>query len=226
MNTTVRRVNPAIASDADSRPARYRALHWAAVASLVFGGLSVVTLLGSWWWLLVPAVAVIFAWLALRQIAKTPEEYTGDKLAWIGVWLAAGFAMAGTVYLTLVKGGGVPHGYRRIDYAELEIDPREPTEIVPPRVKEELDGKKIFIEGYMVPGQQQMGLTRFILCRTSDQCRFIVPTPQRRELIRIQCAGDMAVDYTDRQVGIGGRLHADPNDPHGMPYLIEADYFR
>jgi hypothetical protein len=217
-------VPPPIASDADSRPARYRAVHWEAVTSLVLAALSPIVVL-HWVFTAVPGTAILLGWLALRKIDRAPEEYTGQRMAWIGIRAAAVVLILGVVWL-VIRGNPVPPGYRRVDYSELAIDPKAPQEIIPPRVKEELEGKNIYIEGYMVPGRQHLALTRFVLCRTSDQCRFKVPTPEKRELIRIECTGDMTVDYSDRLVGVGGRLRTDPNEPHGMPYLIEADYFR
>jgi hypothetical protein len=33
-------------------------------------------------------------------------------------------------------------------------------------------------------------------------------------------------DYTIDLVRIGGRLRVDPDDPHRLPYTMEADYIR
>src|SRR5690242_20614145 len=64
----------------------YRALSTAAVASLVLGVLSILTLL-DWWLGLIPFAGVILGIVALRKIRKQPEEYTGRGVAVVGIIL-------------------------------------------------------------------------------------------------------------------------------------------
>src|SRR3990172_7925621 len=78
----------------------YRTLSAAAVASFALGLLSSLSF-APWralW--VVPPLALLFGWLALRKIRKAPEEWTGKRLAQAGMVMAAlfGISAAGTGY--------------------------------------------------------------------------------------------------------------------------------
>jgi Domain of unknown function (DUF4190) len=148
----------------------YRALSTAAVASLVLGLLSVLALL-DWWLALIPFAGVVLGIVALRKIRSQPQEYTGRAAAIIGIFLATLFCLGGFGRLSYIRATEVPAGYERVDYSLLQPQPDDPPNSIPPEAKA-LDGKKIFIKGYVYPGLRKDGITQFLLVRDQGTCCF------------------------------------------------------
>jgi hypothetical protein len=217
-------VDSSLGPVADNRAARYRAVSRPAVASLVAGGLSLLVAL-HWCFLLLPLLAFYLGRRALKEIARTPEEFTGENLAWIGIGLATVFTLLGGGWLLSARAREVPFGYQKVDYAELQPDPAAGDQVVPATASD-LNDKKVFIKGYIVPGRQQVGLRRFRLCPTNGVCTFCIPNPKPTEIIQVTLSGDLTTDYTTQLIGIGGRFHVDPDDPHHLPYSMDADCVR
>jgi hypothetical protein len=199
----------------DTPPARSRAVHRAAVASLVLGVLSAATFLG-WWFGVVPLLAIAAGWWALRKIQRTPEELTGENLAWTALLLTP----AGYGWLWLVGANEVPAGYQQVRYQDLQPDLGQ-SEVVPETARQ-LDGKKIYLKGYMMPPRQLSRLKTFELCPDNGVCSYHTPNPTPTEVIRVTLTGDLMTEYTTTLVGVGGRLHVDEKKLY--PYSMDADY--
>ena len=88
-----------------------------------------------------------------------------------GIVLAVIFWGVGAGRQFYIYATEVPEGYERISYADLQPQPDEPPDRVPPDAKA-LDGKKVFIKGYVYPGQRQYGITQFLLVRDQGSCCF------------------------------------------------------
>jgi len=177
-------------------------------------------------WLLavLPLAAIYFGRKALGQIDRLPEEYTGRRLAQVGIGLGAGLGILFGGWL-IFFGSEVPHGYQVLDYSDLEPNPENKTEMVPPKALELSDKKtKVYVRGYMLPGRQQLRLKEFSICRTSDQCSFAQKTNRPVDLIHIELTGDRTINYTTHQIGLGGIFHVDLAPLHGTPYSVQADY--
>ncbi len=179
----------------------------------------------GWLAALLPLAAIYFGRKALRQIQRLPEEYTGRRLAKIGIGLGAGLGIALSGWL-IFGASEVPHGYKLLDWADLEPDPNNKHELVPSAALELGDPNKktkVYVRGYIVPGRRQTRLTEFSICRTSDQCRFALKQGYRpTDLIHIVLTGDRTINYTTYQIGVGGFFLADKDAP--TPYSIQADY--
>ena len=210
---------------APTAPGRYRAVSLWAVLSAICGAASAAIILLSWPALVLPLAAVYFGWLALQQIQRLPEEYTGRGLAQAGMGLGAGLGILLTGWL-IFGNSEVPHGYKELkDYSVLEPDPNNKTEVVPPSALELSDKKtKVYVRGYIVPGRRQVGLTEFSICRTSDQCRFVNKTNRPTDMIRVELTGDRTLNYTTHQIGVGGTFQVDIEPGKSTPYTIKADY--
>ena len=185
----------------------YRALSTAAVASLVLGVLSILTLL-DWWLGLIPFAGVILGIVALRNIRKQPEEYTGRGVAVVGIILAALFWIGGFGRLGYLHATEVPPGYERIDYSLLQPGPDDPPISIPPEAKE-LDGKKIFIKGYVYPGMKKEGITEFLLVRDNGTCCF-GGNPKITDRIQVSLADTKGVTYSQGLFKIAGTFHITP----------------
>lgn len=185
----------------------YRALSTAAVASLVLGVLSVLALL-DWWLALIPFAGVILGIVALRNIRKQPEEYTGRKVAILGIVLATLFWIGGFGRLGYLRATEVPPGYERIDYSLLQPGPDDSPISIPPEAKE-LDGKKIFIKGYVYPGLKKEGITEFLLVRDNGTCCF-GGNPKITDRIQVSLADTNGVTYSQGLFKVAGTFHVTP----------------
>jgi hypothetical protein len=203
---------------------RYRAMNPLAVASTIVAVLSIVTAM-HWLLFVVPLTGIALGWVALRQIRKAPEEWTGLRLAQVGLGLSA--AMWAGCYLILFceRAGEVPPGYTRVSYDDLQPDPSKPTELIPQTAVDLQDGK-IFVQGYMQSRRQMTGIKEFILCPASGDCPFCNQSPKRTEMIRVILMGDKEATYNKHLISVAGRFRIDLNDPSGVPYAIEADYMQ
>ncbi|MBN2474966.1 MAG: DUF4190 domain-containing protein [Pirellulales bacterium] len=203
------------------RSGRYQAVHPLAVASVVLGALTVVLPLH---WILgfIPLAGVALAWLALRQIANLPEEFTGKGVAWTGLALSVGLAMAGYGWMLFRTVQEVPYGYELVTYEMLQPGPGERV----PVAAFELQDKKIFIRGYMMPTRQQTRLKQFVLCPAIPGCPWCTPDPKPTEMLYVTLAGDMETQYTEHLRRLGGKFTVDPTAPGGLPYQIDVDYLR
>ena len=129
----------------------YRALNSAAVLSLVLGVLSALAML-DWWLAVLPAAGSLLGIHARRKIARHPEEFTGKGLATAGLLLSVVFFIAGWSRLGYVHATEVPDGHLRISYEELQPDEKVLGQQIPPSAME-LNGKRVFIKGYVFPGE-------------------------------------------------------------------------
>jgi hypothetical protein len=205
---------------------RYRAVHWAAAASLALGGLSLLVWVGEngfVWLFLLPLAAVLLGWQALARIARTREEYTGSRLAWTGIVLAVVFSLSGVIRLLVVRASEVPAGYQRVEYQELEPDPKDPQQRIPESVLK-MEGKRVFMKGFMIPGRQQVRLKRFLICPTNGECTFHPPNPRPWQILKVQLTGDLTANYTRDPIALGGLFHVD--EQGRLPYSMEADFLR
>jgi len=206
----------------------YRSLSGIAVASVVFGLLSAVTFL-DWSLALVPVIGIALGWIALRRIRRNPEESVGRNWALTGMALCAAFWIGGYVRLTYAYFNQTPAGYVLLSFKDLQ-PPADRPDLRFTETAEMLDKRKVFVWGWMTPGRQKSGIREFLLINDPGTCTFCAPQPRPTELIRVKLADHQSIEYTTRQIGIGGEftLHSDPNDQAmgGLVYQIEADCFR
>jgi len=201
---------------------RYRAMSRAAVWSVVLGIVSVLTFL-NWGVALIPLAGILLAASAKKRIRKAPEELTGMGLAQAGMWLSIVFWVIGYGWLISARAARVPDGYDEISYEMLQPDPNVKNQFIPTKAFE-LQGKKVFVEGFMLPGRSPSRLKRFILCPRIANCSFCTVDPKPTQMILIALQGDLVTDYTDQLVGLGGTFEVDPNPIDGLPYRMKVDY--
>ncbi len=206
----------------------YRALSGLAVASVIFGCLSALTFL-DWSMAIVPVIGIVLGWVALRRIRRNPEESLGERWALAGITLCAVFWVGGYGWLTNAYFHQTPPGYQLISSKILQPDPNRPDL----RVSEDaemLDKRQVFVWGWMYPGRQRTGIKEFLLVDDPGTCNFCAPQPRPTQLIRVKLMNNLKVEYTTRQVGVGGEftVHSDPTDAAsgGLVYQIEADCLR
>lgn len=194
--------------DDDYNPAdAYRTLSTAAVASFVLGVLSILALL-DWWLALIPIAGVTLGIMALRNIRKQPQEYTGRGVAIAGITLGILFCLGGFGRLTYNYATEVPDGYERVDYSLLQPQPDDPPVSIPPEAKA-LDGKKIFIKGYVYPGMKKEGIMQFLLVRDNGTCCF-GGNPKITDRIQVSLSEGKGITYSQGLFKIAGTFHITP----------------
>jgi hypothetical protein len=223
----------------DEETLQYRALQTGALIGLVLGVASVfvvITAVNSFGGALlvapIPLIGIVMSLRALAAIRRHPDQYTGAPLAKIGLALSLLFLVFGVGYGGYIYATEVPDGYQRISFGEMKPDELQERGgvIVPPEIAE-LEGKKIFIKGYMRPDSVtvQRGIDRFLLVRDNNQCCFgDMSKVKYYDQILVALVGDKRVDYSQGVYRIGGTLHIEPEyAAPGSPkpvFSLKADY--
>lgn len=205
---------------------RYRSVSAWAVGSLICGVLSALTAFG-WVLALIPMLGIFLGLGALHRIDRAPDELTGVRVAKAGMVLSAVFWVLGYGCLTYLFFADTPPGYHRITYALLQPDPADKTHQPPPAARE-LEGKRVFVKGYMTPGRQNTGFSEFILVPVDNTCTYCMPNPKETELIQVKLIHGEKGRFTNRLIGVGGEFHIRSKDDEekGLLYQIRADYLR
>jgi hypothetical protein len=204
----------------------YRALSSAAVVSVLAGVASLTTML-DWVLGLVPAIGILMGLRALWQIRRSPEELTGSKVAAAGIALCALFWAAGWGWLAYDYYTEVPPGHQRISYAELQADAATGAAI--PDSAKQLDGKQIFIKGYVYPGPQKSGINHFILVRDNGTCCFGGPAPKLNDMIEVKLSEPLSIEYSARVFKLAGTFHVNTSDLDSVGkvlYQLDAHHVR
>lgn len=180
--------------------------------------------------IVLPIIGLILFFFALRSFRRYPREMVGRKLMWIGG--AANFILlvSSVGWHTYCYNTEVPPNYERILYSFLKPEKGSKT---PWSLRaEDLDGKRVFIKGYVRPGLKKKGLKDFILVGDWGECCF-GGNPKINEIITVSFTNDLRIDYSLWQRHIGGvfRLHKDykrtsEKDVPRAIYSIEADYLK
>lgn len=183
----------------------YRALSAAAVSAFALGLLSPLAFLDPWLGL-VPVAALMLGFVALRQIGKRPEEFTGKKLAVVGIASALAFLISGGVYQSYVYSNELPGpDFVRASYAQLQPYEGDPPLKLPPEALD-LNGKNILIKGYVFPGQRQSGITQFLLVRDQGDCCF-GGNPKITDRILVSLKDPKGFDFSGKLFKVAGEFH-------------------
>lgn len=149
----------------------YRAISHGAIWSIVFfvvGLLGLVPLFAPILILAVPGI--IFAAVALRSILRYPEEFSGKGLAMFGLVACSLLFLGGVGQHTYIYLTEVPEGYERVQFYKLQAETNaddQPTEIALA-----IDGKPVFLKGYIHPSSGSGMLRQFILVPDLGTCCF------------------------------------------------------
>jgi|SRR4051812_26964733 hypothetical protein len=208
-----------IKSDDDAL--QYRALHTGALIGLVLGLLSVFVLITATNSLVgclmvapIPVIGIIVSLRALGTIRKHPDQYAGRTLGQLGLLFSILFLVTGVGYGAYVYVTEVPDGYERISFGTMKPDELQERSglVVPPEVQA-LEGKQVFIKGFIRPDSITVphGIDRFLLVRDNNQCCFGDLTKIKYyDQILVSMVGNHRLDYTQGVVRIGGTLHVEP----------------
>jgi hypothetical protein len=206
---------------------QYRVISSLAVVSFVVGLLSALALF-DWMLGFIPMIGIGCGALALLRIRSRPEELTGEAVALVGtllstLFLTVAWGWFGYEYLT-----EVPPDAMRISYSQLQPLESSPTE-VPPASAKVLDGKRVFIAGYVYPTSQRTGLQHFVLCRDNGTCCF-GGKPKLTDMIEVTLRPPLKLDYSTRLHKLSGVFRVQTvqssDDLGSVLYQLEADYLK
>ena len=215
--------------DKQQESSEYRSVSRYAVFSLV---LSILSLLGL---LLAPLmifglVAAGLGLMGLASIRRYPTELTGKRLSVIGITVGIVLFVAGVSLHTYVYMTEVPEGYTRISYVDLQ--PERDSRLPVSQRALELNGKKVFIKGYVHPGVDGQGfIENFVLVRDMGTCCF-GGQPELTDMIEVTLTGKDRIKYNTRRRKLAGTLIVSsmarkaPGGLEGGYYKLEAEYLK
>ncbi len=199
------------------------------VATLSVGALvaAVFGLLGFFWTPFIAAslIGLTLGILAYRKIMRAPDEITGGKLAIIAIATSAILAISSTCWRTYTYFNSAPPGYVIVPFDSMALtkDGEIDEKIL------ELDGRKVYIEGFMYPTKQHAGIENFTLVRTVGHCQYCSPGQTPADMIAVQMERGHTVKYrANKSVAVGGVLYVDPNwrqEQGAIPYSMKASVF-
>ena len=164
------------------------------------------------------------------NIRKYPDELVGKLAARIGSLICAVCFIGAVSWHAYVWFTEVPEGYQRISFSLLNADPKSGIDFSEDAV--ELDGKKVFVRGYVRPGKKRNKLKKFILVGDFGSCCY-GGSPDIWDIVAVNIKTDKTVDYGYGRRKIGGKFklnkrplgHKDKEIP-GIIYEIEADHIQ
>ncbi len=228
-------------SDSSDEEFLYRPLSTGAITALVFGVLSSLTFVAGRDSLQaclmmcpIPVLGIFIGLRALAKIRSNPDQYSGGKLALVGVMTSAIGLVGGLSYSGFVYATEVPTGYARTSFTEFRPDEVELRgKIAVPRDIQALDGKQVFIKGYMRGDSTPVrhNVRNFLLVRDNNQCCFgDLSSVKYFDQVMVNTIGSLNTDYSTGLFRVGGTLHVNPNNAIrgvGYPvYTLEADYIK
>jgi len=213
-------------SDVDS----YKSLSKAATVSVVIGLLSLTGFIFSVF-VSLGLLAIIFGVIGFQTATKYSHEFTGAPVAIFGLMLGSISLFGGVGYHYYVYQTEIRKGYERVSFA-ADLKETAPGKQVSDKAIE-LDGKPIFLKGYVRPGLRTEGMTEFLMVGDFGDCCF-GGNPKISELVMVKLPEGVTARYDwqlkkvhgtfklNRRLQKGERI---AKDITGYVYEIEADSF-
>jgi hypothetical protein len=206
----------------------YRIVSRAAVLSLILAILGILSFL----WIglaILPAFGVVAALTAIMNIRKYPQELTGLGIARTGLAGSLLILFATSSYHTYTYLTEVPEGYQRVAFSSLTNKPNQPD--YPPEDALQLDGKQIFIKGYIHPSSLSTPQAKkFVLVPDLGTCCF-GGQPPITHMIEVTLTGNKTVRSSYKKLKLAGTLKVDTQikpikELQGVYYQLKADYLQ
>jgi hypothetical protein len=203
----------------------YRSISRAAVLSPV---LALVALLGLIFpsLLALAAAGVLLAIVGILNIRRYPDEYSGLVPAVAGLVLNLVIGLGGATAHAVEYATEVPEGYQRISFVDLNPADRNAIAVPPPQALA-LDGKKIFIKGYVYPDGQSSGIKRFVMIPDLGTCCF-GGQPRLTDMVLVTLRDPHRTVYNQRKRKVIGTLTVNTdlrpvNGVNGVYYQLDAE---
>lgn len=144
--------------------------------------------------------------VGLRQIQRAEGDLGGKKLATMGVTLSAGLLVGGAALHVYWYQTEVPEGFQRISFGADISKKGFVNEDGEGRAHPDiaaLDGKPIFLKGYMYPDGNPDEISTFILCRDNGDCCF-GGQPKLTDMIKVKMTEGQPAWYSQHMVSVAG----------------------
>lgn len=206
----------------------YRSVSRGAVFCLVLGvlGLSSISMPAL---IILPITGLVFGFGALMSFRKYPNELTGKPIAIAGLALNVALTAIAPAYHIYIYSTEVPDGFERVAFSTL-MTPVGSTD-TPPKRALELDGKKVFIKGYVHPTSVSSGASKnFVLVPDWATCCF-GGQPRLTHMIEVTLVGGQTLTPSTRKLRLAGTLHVDPqlkpiSGLQGVYYQLRAEHLK
>lgn len=173
-------------------------------------------------------VGIACGLMAISAIRQFPREYAGLALAQAAVALNALVLVAGCSIHTYIYFTEVPDGYERVAFYELE---RTKGVDAPTDKAIEIDGKEVFLKGYIHPASGNGDLKRFILVPDLGTCCF-GGQPRSSSMIEVLLSGNKTVRYGRTKLKLAGKFEINKSlrtvseIDNLVFYRLRADYLK
>ncbi|MDR2171867.1 MAG: DUF4190 domain-containing protein [Planctomycetaceae bacterium] len=208
----------------------YRAVSVLAILAF-FLSLFTPLMLLSMWFVLCPLVGLLCGVWGLFRILSSPFDYTGRGFAVAGIIVSFVFALVAGIFGVWQYYYSVPVGYTVVDFLEFrpnEDKYKDNKYNINPRILElAAEHRKVYIRGYMMPGNQLAGIQDFMMVRSKAHCKFCAPEKNPFDMVTVHCMGNLRASFRMNAAHVGGELYFNENFRYGeLPFHIDADLFK
>jgi len=154
---------------------------------------------------LLPVCGVCWLCLPCGRFASAPTNWAGRAAAQTGLILSAVLLGVGPSPPDHRAHAGSARGLRPDQLRRTAARPARLGEQIPNAAKE-LDGKKVFIKGYVYPGREKNGIRTFLLVRDQGDCCF-GGDPKITDRILVTLKRSVAASATPRLHKLAGVFH-------------------
>lgn len=215
-------------AEEDSEDFVYKSLSRAAMLSLVFGLFSLLAWISPML-LFLPIIGLVFGFVGLSNLKRYPNELIGTRIAWIGLILSFVILIASPAKHIYVYNTEVPEGFERVQFTVLN-SPIPEFDFPTPEARA-LNGKKIFLKGYVHPTSISSNSSKtFVLVPDFGTCCFGTQ-PKLTHMIQVRLVNDAYAFKDLRQHSLAGIFEVhDYKRPveglDGVYYELEAEHFQ
>jgi hypothetical protein len=175
---------------------------------------------------LLPLLAAGLAAWAWRKIARNSELYSGATTAKLVTVAGLVVLVAASLFHVYAIATEVPPGFERVNFRKQISNfdvPKVDGKLQIPADVQQLDGKSIFLKGYMYPTKQTRGITRFVLCRDSGECCF-GGNPKVTDMVLVKLDEGKQTSFRAGLVAVAGVFHCDNDaDDSGLHPVYRLD---
>lgn len=203
------------------------------VIAVVGMALALMSSVGVFVWLVLPLCLLAFGLSAigLLSIKRSGGAYGGTGVAWGGMFLSLAFLAGGIAFQVYSYQTEVPEGYERVhfikDISAKGFVEEDGVGRVHPDI-EALDGKKIFLKGYIYQTGRTQDLASFLMVKDNQDCCFGA-NPALTDRVGVLMQDGKTINYHAGKVAIAGTFRLNPNfNPHGNldpVYIVEGEIF-
>lgn len=208
----------------------YRPVSVVAVVGLV---LSLISSAAIFIWLVLPLclLAAFISTIGLISIRRSRGGYSGTPVALLGMFFGTAFFLGGVGFQVYAYQTEVPEGYQRLSFA-ADISEKEVVEengVTKPHPDvADLEGKSVFIKGYIYQTGQLKDIGSFLLVKDNADCCF-GGKPKIWDRLGVVMQDGKKIDYRAGKVAVAGKFRLNPDfkgESELEPiYIVEADYF-